>query len=196
MARISVICFLALIVSGCAVASDISQNACTADTIESLRTKAWEANEKDDDELARRLFTKLCDCANVEGCINAIRFYDESSKKSRELREKACNLGDGHTCFMLGETLSGDEAKNAYEKGCTFNKDFHADGMACRMAGKMNQGDKQLYYLEKGCELGDEVSCIEVWPMVKADPVKKEKYKKIGCEWGIPELCYDVKRPE
>ena len=186
--------FLTLAMSACAIADTKPHNSCDSQTIESLRAKAWEADGKDDDALAKQYFTELCDCSDIEGCVNAARFYDESSEKSQELTKKACDIGDGTSCFLLAEKLSGDATKSYYEKGCTFNNNFHPNGMACRMAGRLNKGEKHLYYLGKGCELGDEVSCIEVWPLVKNDPAKNEKYKKIGCDLGIPEVCQDIKR--
>jgi len=194
MRRNSILCLCALVVASCATVDIKPQNSCGIDVIEALRAKAWKADRNGDNTLSKLCFTELCNCSDIEGCVNAVRFYDELSTESQEITEKACAIGDGTSCFLLAEKLSGDAAKRYYEKGCTLTNNFHTSAMSCRMAGILNEGEKHLYYLEKGCELGDEVACIEVWPMVKDDPVIKEKYRKIGCELGIPEICQNIDR--
>lgn len=190
MIRENTIFFLLLVIfiSSCAAPYKEEEGKCSANYLNSLKTKAWDA-ERNNKLLARDYFEKMCNCLDVEGCLNASNYYRINEPKWFSLNEQACNLGYGNACFWLGESTDGNTAKAYYEKGCSLSIE-NADGASCRMAGVhiIDNYDKASSYFEKGCLLGDIKSCIEAYRIIK-EPIRKQRIKKLSCEFGIPEVC-------
>lgn len=185
----TIFCLLIIFISSCVAHHQKEQANCSADYLDNLKVTAWDAERNNNKLLARDYFEKMCNCLDVEGCLNASNYYNINEPKWLFFNKRACDLGNGNACFWLGESTKGNISKAYYEKGCSLSIE-NADGISCRMAGVHNidNYDKASSYLEKGCLLGDIKSCIEAYRIIK-EPIRKQRIKKLSCEIGIPEVC-------
>ena len=123
---------------------------------------------------AQDLLKAQCDANDADAC-KLLGFYifgkNEEPKLSAEYFKKACDLGSGVSCFMLGsqyfygQGVQQDPALAAayWKKGCD-SKDAYNE--SCSLCGAINAklGNYVIAkkYLAKACSLGDMQSCDEL----------------------------------
>ncbi len=124
-----------------------------------------------------RLARYETDCAKgqANSCVWAAAIYhtpnhsqNHHTQRSWELRKRACELGDGNSCRMLGDVVRSSqpgwppEALAWYEEGCGKN-----NAQACqKLARLFLQGTevpqdrhRAAHYLEQSCKRGSIGSC-------------------------------------
>ena len=121
-------------------ALDYLDRACGAGSAESCAEAGdrWLQPETRDPPRAIPALQRGCDAGNAAACVRLARVYEEgdgaapSASTANDLREKACNAGDGKSCRRLaGITDAPGRVADLLKKGCD-----GGDSVSCALAAK------------------------------------------------------------
>ncbi len=148
-------------------------------------------------------FGRACDLGSHEACSSLIDFVRGDGK---DALLKACNEGDGASCFVLGSLYSGGNgvpqdgqmAFDLFQKSC--DTDWWRGCGRLGVSYLVGQGvainpEKAVQSLENGCRGGDASSCFEVarvyWEGT-AGPARKDLARERltrACDLGLKTAC-------
>ena len=120
--------------------------------------------------------TKLeseCALNNVESCTDLIYIYLDNNERDKmaAIANKACELGNPHSCLFLGniylrkDTLAQEkeEGLSLYNKACELKNAFACYTLALIYetgdAGVLQDKNRAKNYCKKACELDLEEAC-------------------------------------
>ncbi len=156
-----------------------------------------------DTEKAGVLLGRACDLGSTEACSRLMQFVQNGGG---DTLSRACQRGDGASCFILGSLYSGgagveqnaSAAFDLFQKSCDLGwpRGCGRLGMSYLVGqGTAVDAGKAAQNFEKGCEGRNGASCFEAGKLYfqgpagrSNQPLARKRFRE-ACEFGVQQAC-------